>query len=186
MGQESKRKTARNIRFFRGKTNTGSTTMVTVELEQGKLKDITDKKGMEQAIMENNIAKFNKSVHAPFFQKPLLKDFGVKRTTQAATVVWQVYMDQFNPPGSCKQCHTTTTIANQSSKFRTISNATIDRRKPSLLDKSQGKHLLRSRTFKFFHNEGGSKQWHDLNHRLSAHKNPPKKRDILLPTGVPL
>jgi len=47
----------------------------------------TDKTKMEQAIMWNNESKFHQSIHTLLFQDPLLKDFGVKGTTQAATVV---------------------------------------------------------------------------------------------------
>jgi hypothetical protein len=37
--------------------------------------------------MWNNESKFHQSIHTLLFQDPLLKDFGVKGTTQAATVV---------------------------------------------------------------------------------------------------
>jgi hypothetical protein len=51
------------------------------------LKTLQEKKEREEAIMENNAAKFRQSFHTPFFQEPLIKDFGFNGTTQAATAV---------------------------------------------------------------------------------------------------
>jgi hypothetical protein len=45
--------------------------MVIVETEDGDLKDSTEKRDMERAIMQNNESKFKQSLHTPFFQQPL-------------------------------------------------------------------------------------------------------------------
>jgi len=68
---ELQRSTARKIRFLRGKLTRNSTTMVIVETEDGDLKDSTEKRDMERAIMQNNESKFKQSLHTPFFQQPL-------------------------------------------------------------------------------------------------------------------
>ena len=58
--------------------------MVSVEISPGVIVDITEKTAMEQAIMLNNEAKYKQSHHTPFFQFPLLGDFGCKGLTTSA------------------------------------------------------------------------------------------------------
>jgi hypothetical protein len=66
--------------------------MVTTETPTGELQDITDKREMERAIMENNEKKIRQSYNTPFFCQPLLSEFGVKGITQAsATILAGVY-----------------------------------------------------------------------------------------------
>ena len=48
--REKQRSTARKIKFLRGKINTGGTTMVSVQHEDGSIQDITGKKEIEEAI----------------------------------------------------------------------------------------------------------------------------------------
>jgi hypothetical protein len=52
--RESQRTTARKIKYLRGKLSRNSTTMVTVKLDDGSTKDITDKREMEKAIIASN------------------------------------------------------------------------------------------------------------------------------------
>jgi hypothetical protein len=61
--------------------------MVTTETPTGELQDITDKREMERAIMENNEKKIRQSYNTPFFCQPLLSEFGVKGITQASAAV---------------------------------------------------------------------------------------------------
>ncbi len=46
--------TARKIKYLRGKINTGSTTMITIQTEDGCKRDLTEKNEIEVAIMKNN------------------------------------------------------------------------------------------------------------------------------------
>jgi Reverse transcriptase (RNA-dependent DNA polymerase) len=85
--REKQRNTARKIKYLRGKMNTGSTTMVSIDNGQGGYIDITGKQEMEQAIMENNEKKYKQSHHTPFFQFPLVGDFGFKGLTMASQAV---------------------------------------------------------------------------------------------------
>ena len=84
--REKQRSTARKIRFLRGKINNGSTTMVTVT-EGGHQKDLTTKHEIEQAIMANNMDKYQQSFHTPFMVSPLREAFGFKGLTTAAQAV---------------------------------------------------------------------------------------------------
>jgi hypothetical protein len=61
----------------------GSITLVTDQNEFGEWQDITEKEGIEQAIMRENEKKYKQSFHTPFYQFPLASDFGSKRTTPA-------------------------------------------------------------------------------------------------------
>jgi len=61
------RATARKLRFIQGKMKSGSTTMIAVVGEDGNRVDITDRKEMERAILDNNKAKFSQSFHTPFY-----------------------------------------------------------------------------------------------------------------------
>jgi hypothetical protein len=57
--REGQRRVTRKIRFLRGKLSRNSTTMVTIETLTGELQDITDKREMEHALMENNEKKID-------------------------------------------------------------------------------------------------------------------------------
>jgi hypothetical protein len=46
--RETQRMTARKIRFLRGKINTGSTTLVSVENNDGTISDLTNKSDIKQ------------------------------------------------------------------------------------------------------------------------------------------
>jgi hypothetical protein len=76
--REKQRNTAHKIRYLRGKVNTGSTTMVTVHDEAGNRFDLTSKEDIEQAIMKSNEEKYRQSSHTPFYQFPLVNEFGFK------------------------------------------------------------------------------------------------------------
>jgi len=69
--REQQRATARKLRFIQGKMKSGSTTMIAVVGEDGNRVDITDRKEMERAILDNNKAKFSQSFHTPFYRSPL-------------------------------------------------------------------------------------------------------------------
>ena len=64
--REQQRATARKLRFIQGKMKSESITMVTVVGEDGNRADITDRKEMEKAILDNNKAKFSQTFHNPF------------------------------------------------------------------------------------------------------------------------
>ncbi len=69
--REKQQFTARKIKFLRGKLSRGSTTMVTIQQEDGTFKDITGKRNIEDAIIASNNLKFQQSFHTPFMQPPL-------------------------------------------------------------------------------------------------------------------
>jgi hypothetical protein len=97
--REIQRCTAHKIRFLRGKVSSGNTTMVAVEAEPGVFQDIADKTGIEHAIMESNYHKFRQSLHTPFYQLTLVRDFGNKGTSQAAAAVLAgVYESNYQIP----------------------------------------------------------------------------------------
>jgi len=66
--------------------------MVTVNDENGRLVDITDKEKMEKAIMKNNKSKFKQAHHRPFYKFPLINEFGNKGLTIASTAALAGYM----------------------------------------------------------------------------------------------
>ncbi len=68
---EAQCSSTRKIKYLRGKINTGSTTMVTIQLLNGDQKDITNKQEIEKAIMETNQQKYQQSFYTPFYQSPL-------------------------------------------------------------------------------------------------------------------
>ncbi len=74
--REKQRATARKIRFLRGKLSNGSTTMVTIQTEQGDSIDLTGKHEIGEAIMANNQAKYQQAFHTPFMISPLREEFG--------------------------------------------------------------------------------------------------------------
>lgn len=66
--------------------------MVSIEISPGIVEDITGKLAMEQAIMMNNEEKYKQLNHMPFFQFPLLRDFGFKElTTSVQAALASVY-----------------------------------------------------------------------------------------------
>jgi hypothetical protein len=85
--QEKQRASARRIRFLHVKMRSGSTTMVTVTNAEGEKIDITDRAGLEVAILKNNQDKFTQSVHTPFYNFPLQQEFGFQGTTSATQAV---------------------------------------------------------------------------------------------------
>jgi hypothetical protein len=82
--REKQCNTARKIKYLRGKINSGSTTMVTIQPKEGIKKDLMEKMEIEEAIMKNNQAKYQQSFHTPFMRSPLKDDFGFKGLTAAA------------------------------------------------------------------------------------------------------
>jgi hypothetical protein len=85
--REKQRDTARKIKYLRGKINTGSTTMVTIQTDKGRKRDLTEKKDIEEAIMKNNQDKYQQSFHTPFMCQPLRDEFEFKGLTKAAQAV---------------------------------------------------------------------------------------------------
>jgi hypothetical protein len=85
--REQQRATARKLRFIQGKMKSESITMVTVVGEDGNRADITDRKEMEKAILDNNKAKFSQSFHTPFYRSPLKEAFGFQGLTNSAQAV---------------------------------------------------------------------------------------------------
>lgn len=75
------------VKYLRGKNNTGSTTMVLIDGGHGGCIDITGKQEVEQAIMENNENKYKQAHHSPFFQFPLVEEFGFKGLITASQAV---------------------------------------------------------------------------------------------------
>jgi hypothetical protein len=95
--REKQRATARKIKFLRGKLIRNSTTMVTVQSEQGISKDLTEKADIEVAIMKNNQAEYQQSFHTPFLISPLREEFEFKGlTTAAQAVLGGVYVPKEN------------------------------------------------------------------------------------------
>jgi hypothetical protein len=86
--RESQRTTARKIKYLRGKLSRNSTTMVTVKLDDGSTKDITDKREMEKAIIVSN--KKNLSNHStPHFIPSLTtKSLGITDSLQLHSKSW--------------------------------------------------------------------------------------------------
>lgn len=90
--REGQRDTARKIKHLQGKLNRGSTTLVSIETAPGIFEDIMGKKEIEQVIMANNEEKYKQSHRTPFFQFPLMGDFGFKGlTTLAQALLAGVY-----------------------------------------------------------------------------------------------
>ncbi len=58
--------------------------MVTVHNPDGSTKDITDKRQIEQAILQNNKAKFQQSFHTPFMTQPSKNMFGFQGDSVAS------------------------------------------------------------------------------------------------------
>jgi hypothetical protein len=61
--------------------------MVTIQSPDGTTRDITEKKEMQQAIMQSNLSKFQQSHHNPFYHFPLSQELGFKGTTATASTV---------------------------------------------------------------------------------------------------
>jgi hypothetical protein len=75
--------------------------MVTVKLDDGSTKDITDKREMEKAIIASNKKKIKQSFNTPFYTFPYNKIFGYNGLTPAAQ---QVLDGTFIPPQDAS-CH---------------------------------------------------------------------------------
>jgi len=85
--REKQRSVAKKIRYLRGKTTIGSTTMVTITDASGNKIEITNQTEMEQAILDNNYKKFLQSSHTPFYRSPLKERFGFKGLTSSSQAV---------------------------------------------------------------------------------------------------
>jgi hypothetical protein len=85
--REIQRSMARKIRFLRGKHKSGSTTIITQELSDGTISNLTSKFDMEQAIMLSNLNKFKQSHQNDFYKPPLSRDLGFKATTSSSSAV---------------------------------------------------------------------------------------------------
>jgi hypothetical protein len=95
--RESQRATAKKIKFIQGKLNRSSTIIVTETLEDGTVIDITDKRGMEKAIIHSNKKKFKQSFSTPFYNHPYNKIFGYLGLTKASG---QVLAGTYIPPAT--------------------------------------------------------------------------------------
>jgi len=82
------RSIARKIRHLRCKDKGMRTTIISIKTPAGGVQDITDKECIEEAIINNNVAKFQQTHHRPFYKKPLNQEFGYKgiSTASAATL----------------------------------------------------------------------------------------------------
>jgi hypothetical protein len=75
--------------------------MVTIEVPNGGKRYITDKLGIEKAIMQANEKKFRQSTNCPFYKDPLVSDFGFKAiSSSAAAVLAGVYESSTEIPTS--------------------------------------------------------------------------------------
>jgi hypothetical protein len=83
--REKQRDKARKNKYLRGRINTGSTTMVTIQTDKGIKRDLTEKKEIEDAIMKNNQDKYQQSFHTPFMCQPLRDEFEFKRTYRSSS-----------------------------------------------------------------------------------------------------
>ncbi len=68
--------TARKVRQIRGKMQSGSTSMVHVQDEEGRWKHLTEKTAIEEAIMVGTQKKCTASLGTPFMTSPLTLDMG--------------------------------------------------------------------------------------------------------------
>ncbi len=85
--EEQQHHTVKKIKHLQGKLSKGSTTMVSVPDGPSSWIDITGKEAIEQAILNNNEAKYKQAFHTPFYQPPLVHDFGFKGLTPSSTLV---------------------------------------------------------------------------------------------------
>jgi hypothetical protein len=81
--RERQRNVAKKIKFLQGKLKARGTTMVTIDLGDGKPVDISNKTDMEYAILKNNEDKFKPSHRNAFYHFPLSHDLGFKGVTVA-------------------------------------------------------------------------------------------------------
>jgi hypothetical protein len=86
------------LKYLRGKLVRNSTTVVTISDDEGRLVDLTKKRDIETAIIQENKRKFQQSFHTPFYQPPLNHDFEYKALTRFAS---QVLRGDYIPPESC-------------------------------------------------------------------------------------
>jgi len=84
---ERQRRTAKRIKYLRGKFLTGSTTMVQVRNPDSSWREVSDKTEMEAAIMDSTKWKYTADFHTPFMQPPLVGSFGYMGVGRAADEV---------------------------------------------------------------------------------------------------
>jgi hypothetical protein len=82
--REQQRHTARKIKFLRGKLTKKATTTITVNIQDGSIADVTDKRQIENEIIASNKRKFQQSFSTPFYTPPLTK-FRVPRFDNSFT-----------------------------------------------------------------------------------------------------
>jgi len=85
--RESQRSNARQIRYLQGKIKSGSTTMVTLQMDDGTTVDLTSKDEVEKAIIKNNTEKFQQAQNNPFYKFPLSYELSYKGTTSSTASV---------------------------------------------------------------------------------------------------
>ena len=73
--REDMRKVHRRIRRMNGKDRNAGTSMVTATNEEGIIEEITDREGLEEAIIDENRTKFIQSGDTPFYLEPLRSEF---------------------------------------------------------------------------------------------------------------
>lgn len=75
--QERQRSASRRLKRTMGKTVTGGLTKTSIRLEDGQTKELTDRLEIENAIHEENRAKFSQTHLTPPMTAPLLYDLGI-------------------------------------------------------------------------------------------------------------
>jgi len=73
------------------KEKMGSTSRVSIPISPNTWRDITDKKGIEAAIMDSNRRKFSQSAHTPFYHQNMVREFGYQGWTPASQAVLHGY-----------------------------------------------------------------------------------------------
>jgi hypothetical protein len=82
--RERQRESARRIKFSLGKIKGGGVTKVEVELDNGSLREVTTKLGIEQECMTENIRKFRQTQLTPCMREPLRSLLGPLGNTASA------------------------------------------------------------------------------------------------------
>jgi hypothetical protein len=83
--------------------HSGSTTLITKELPDGTIQELTSKSEMEQVIMASNLEKFRQSHRNAFYNLPLSQDLGFKATTTGVSAVLAGVYEASQPiPENCK------------------------------------------------------------------------------------
>ena len=81
---EEQRRNARIIRRVNGKLRSGSVTSVVAPDENGIWKEVTERRSMETALLDENRRRFTQASDTPFLQPPLLELVGALGTGPAA------------------------------------------------------------------------------------------------------